>query len=195
MNVIHQHKIIFLHVPKNAGTSILKAFGQQRGNHEKWYYYKEKYPKEWGEYFKFAIIRNPWDRVVSNYEYAKMGKSYWHSVDGNAVYGIHKDYDLLKDRTFQECVHLLKNNRKRFKHPGWEPQFSFICNKKYMPQVKILKYENLTKEFNDIFPEIKLPTLNESKKGKDYKKYYNQETKGIIANIYKKDIEIFKYLF
>lgn len=194
-NVIDSHKTIFIHIPKNAGTSILKAFNIDTANHEKWFYFKRKYPNKWNNYFKFAIVRNPWDRIVSNYEYARLKKSYWHSIDGKAIYGKHKDYDLLKNKSFEETVFLLKKQHNLFKHQGWGNQFSYVCNKKNIPQVKILRFENLEADFKQLFPNINLPKTNKSREKNNYKNYYNKETRQIVATIYKKDIQLFNYSF
>ena len=65
---------------------------------------------------------------------------------------------------------------------------------------KILKFENLEKDYYDMLKELKidekkfnLPHINKSKKSKHYSEYYNAETKKIIKEMYKKDIEYFKY--
>ena len=107
MPISHKHKVIFIHIPKNAGTSVLEALGIQEFGHRKWFEYQYDYPNEWETYLKFAIVRNPFDRFVSNYEYAKMEKSYWHDVDGNSISGKHKDFDICSNNPFKKVVKLL----------------------------------------------------------------------------------------
>ncbi len=80
------------------------------------------------EYFKFAVVRNPWDRVVSCYEYAKMEESYWHATKGKARAGKHLDYDLLKDCSFENCLDILKNTPQKLRHQGWANQSNYIYN-------------------------------------------------------------------
>jgi hypothetical protein len=194
-NIIDEHKTIFIHIPKNAGTSILKAFGEDRAAHDKWYFFKKNYPEKWAAYFKFAVIRNPWDRVVSNYEYAVLNKSYWHSSCGDAIYGKHRDYDMLKEKSFEEAIWLLKNDFKSFKHAGWKAQHIFICNKQFIPQTNILRFENIEAEFNQLFPQLVLPKINQSRDNNAYRHYYTGNTIKLVEEIYKKDIELFKYSF
>jgi hypothetical protein len=60
------------------------------------------------------------------------------------------------------------------------------------------RYENLQKDFNKVIaylglPVIKLPHLNSQ--NLDYTEYYSNELIDIVAEIYKKDIEMFKYDF
>ena len=110
MPVSDKYKLIFIHIPKNAGTAITNTLDMYDIGHHGWQYYKSKYPQKWEQYKKISVTRNPWDRLVSCYEYAKMDESYWHSKEGKSKAGKHLDYDLLKDKSFEECLQILKTN-------------------------------------------------------------------------------------
>lgn len=58
---------IFIHIPKNAGRSILSALGRPFSTTHKTIleYYKECGDDYVKTCFKFTCIRNPWDRAVS----------------------------------------------------------------------------------------------------------------------------------
>lgn len=95
MPVCYEHKFIFVHIPKCAGTSVRKALksagvrldfeGPVRPEHqvryaidEKWLHHlpapalKRILPENvWEEFFKFTFVRNPWDRLVSKYHFNK----------------------------------------------------------------------------------------------------------------------------
>ncbi len=62
----------------------------------------------------------------------------------------------------------------------------------------ILKMEHLSEDFKEVAMKIgikkKLPHLNKTKK-EDYTKYYDGETKAIVAEWFKVDIERFSYSF
>ena len=66
---------IFVHVPKTAGLSICDGlFGQPAVGHMPLHYYEKVLGKErYQRYFKFAFVRNPWDRVYSAYTYLMRG--------------------------------------------------------------------------------------------------------------------------
>lgn len=66
--IIHDHKLIFIHIPKNGGRSISSLFNQ-RFDHFTANYYATEYRKFWESYTKFTILRNPYDRYVSMYHY------------------------------------------------------------------------------------------------------------------------------
>jgi len=201
INISDRHKCIFIHIPRSAGTSIKEALELQGRGHLPWQYYYLVYPDKWDSYLKFAIVRNPWDRVVSAYNYAKMGKSYWH--DNLNRFAPHPDYELLSKKTFTECCEILKNRRNVLKDKAWHPQHLWIAktdNSTYPIMVDvILNYENLENDFQVLcekfaITNINLPRLNLSNR-EECRTCYTEETKKIIEEVYATDIELFKYKF
>ena len=70
----HEHKFIFIHIPKCAGTSVGKTLYSLVGNDSKTYdgfkiHHDEFDEKIWEEYFVFTFLRNPQDRLLSQYYY------------------------------------------------------------------------------------------------------------------------------
>ena len=187
MPVDFDKKLLFIHIPKNAGTSVTKAFAMQHEGHYPVSFYKNQMAEDlWQEYTKFCIVRNPWDRVVSCYEYARMEKSYYHAVDGPSQYGKHPDYDLLKDASFEECIELLKEGK--LTHQGWTLQSLWIHDK------DVLCVDDKLENLPDKLYEVEIEALNKSTR-KDYQSYYNEETKQAVEDLYKVDIELFDYEF
>jgi chondroitin 4-sulfotransferase 11 len=201
INISDKYKCIFIHIPRAAGTSIKEALELQGRGHLPWQYYYLVYPGQWNSYIKFSVVRNPWDRVVSAYNYAKMKKSYWH--DNLNKITPHPDYELLHDKRFAECCEILKNKRNLLKHESWHPQHLWIVKTKdgndSLMVDFILRYENLENDFYDLckklgISNINLPRVNPSNHN-HYRQYYTQETKEIIEGLYSNDIRLFKYEF
>ena len=74
--IIQKYKTIFIHIPKNAGTSIEtlflnRSFQIQPGKHDNIHMIKRKFPEIYNSHRKFTIIRNPYDKMVSWYFYLK----------------------------------------------------------------------------------------------------------------------------
>ena len=96
-----KHKIIFIHIPKCAGQSIENIFledlglnwqqrhplllrprkAKEKGPERLAHLYAEEYfkfgyiPKEkYDKFFKFSIIRNPVDRILSEINYQRIPK-------------------------------------------------------------------------------------------------------------------------
>ncbi|HVY70418.1 MAG TPA: sulfotransferase family 2 domain-containing protein, partial [Verrucomicrobiae bacterium] len=68
----HLRRCIFVHIPKNAGNSIYSAFGTGWHNHKDLAgYEREMEPVAFESYYKFTIVRNPWERMLSEYNFQR----------------------------------------------------------------------------------------------------------------------------
>jgi hypothetical protein len=71
--ISHEHRCIFIHQRKCAGTSIIKAFGIETPDDPRWHFMNDGvlsadyYARP--DYFRFSVVRNPWDRFVSGWLY------------------------------------------------------------------------------------------------------------------------------
>lgn len=155
-----------------------------------------KYCRLYKKNFKsFSFVRNPWDRVVSAFNYLNQGgcsevdkidyEKYLAKFNGNFKKFVKEG--LTKDKKILNQIHFV-------------PQYKWLCDKKHNILVDFLgKYENLKKDFNKIIDLFDLPKISlektNSSKHLSYKKYYDKDIIGIIEKIYKKDIEIFNYKF
>jgi len=190
-----KHNLIFLHIPKNAGTSIIETLGMSHGHTdlENMNSLKEKHPTA----KTFVVVRNPWDRVVSVYKYLRMKKSFWHSRDGCTKFGITPDHiKAQKCKDFKEFVHKIKN--KDFKQAvHLRPQTCWIPKNILVDHV--LYYEqNLNEQFKiklNVDIELKILNVSDKDNNKTYRDYYDEETKQIISDVYKSDIIQLGYAF
>ena len=86
MNISDKYELIFFHLPKCAGKSIVNCLDIKTSDktnvesgliqtitlgHELAYWNSKVYPEKWNKYFKFTVVRNPWDKVVSLYHFRK----------------------------------------------------------------------------------------------------------------------------
>ena len=76
MPISDDFKLLFVHIPKNAGSSLEKSLNARETSHKSWAYYRDNHPQEWGTYINFAVLRDPMERLVSCYNYARMKKSF-----------------------------------------------------------------------------------------------------------------------
>jgi hypothetical protein len=191
------HKCIFVHVPKSAGLSVTNSlFGTMTGSHMKIVEYQTMFTKEeFDQFFKFAFVRNPWDRVVSAFLYLKRGgfgerDRVW-ATENLAAYN---DFDAFAKQWLNE-----ENARL---HLHFTPQYPFIyLPGKRKPAVDFVGYfENLEADYYFIREKIgvgkELQVKNVTKdRHRDHRQYYSEKTKRIVADIYRKDIELFGYDF
>ena len=199
VNLSDLHRCIFIHIPKTAGTSIKEVLNMPGSGHPPWQYFYSVHHEKWLAYKKFTVVRNPWDRAVSAYCYAKMEVSYWH----NPEIGMHPDHALLENRSFEDCIHILKNERELLKHESWHPQLLWIMGtEEYSGQLMvdcILTHENLNNDFKQLCNSLgiesrNLPHTNRTER-KAYKSFYKNKTIDLISEIYREDINTFKYSF
>ena len=80
--IIEKYKTIFVHIPKNAGTAIKGLFNKdwdgglkipsiKINKHDTVHQIKLKAPELYDSFKKFAVVRNPYDRILSWYTYLK----------------------------------------------------------------------------------------------------------------------------
>lgn len=186
-------KCIFVHIPKTAGTSLQKTlFDFTHTGHIRWDEYRAIDKKRYDLYFKFAFVRNPWDRLVSAYFYLKAGGR--NSSDKEWSERVLSKYD-----SFESFVlgWLTAENIKTWNH--FVPQTDFIYDKNDKLMIDFLgKFENLVNDFNFISDRIgvnrELENINKSERG-DYREYYNDKTKEKVRMVYERDISLLGYDF
>lgn len=192
-----QYKCIFIHIPKTAGISISKClFGNLGGGHKKIEIYQIVFNKiEFDTYFKFTFVRNPWDRLVSAYFYLKNG-----GMDNRDR--IWAERNLLSFVDFDSFVNEWVNRRNIETYKHFIPQFKYFCEPgNDTPQVDYIGYfENLEVDFNTVKMKLGLDSglmhLNKTiNKNIDYRNYYTDTTKDIVADVYQKDIRLLGYDF
>lgn len=180
----HIRRAIFIHTPKTAGTSIKKFIEgfSIRGDHKNWELEKNIAGDLWDQYFKFAIVRNPWDWIYSIYSFYKMGTSV-SLVDENVLPNTFEEFVLDLDK----YLDILGINYTQSHFIGDELDF-------------IGKFENLGEDFKIIceklgLGDVPLGKVRVSRRKKNYQEVYNDEMIEIVRNKFVKDIERFGYEF
>ncbi len=201
LNASHERKCLFVHVPKNGGTSIKRALDMPAGGHLPWTEYAAHFPWIWRNYTSFAVVRNPWDRFVSAYHHSRMESTPWHNEQTGKL---HPDYLLLRDKSLAECALMLWREPDRLKHEAWQPQSLFVVDSE-SPDKRIvvdalLRFEHLAEDFSEFcrklgIQQANLPKVNPSVRSHDYRAYYDEQTRRIIEQVYQVDIQRFGYSF
>lgn len=194
---LEDHRCIFVHIPKCAGISISRSlFGENfdathRSLNE---YLKILGPRKFKSYFKFTVVRNPYDRLVSAYCFLKKGGM--NEQDKNWAEKNLSPYD-----DFDTFVKKWVNQKNIQTQIHFHPQSSFICLQKNQPGMDFIGYyENLEADFQHVcqklnFNSTLLAMNRNSTKGKDFREYYTDETRAIVADVYADDIKVLGYDF
>lgn len=203
MPLSKEHEIFFVHVPRNAGTSVVEALDTDYNRHYTYKHHYREHFRLWKKYHKFAICRNPYTRLVSTYNYVQLEESYWHSIRGNAQDGTHQDFHYCSNHTFEQVVGELYDYflSGRLSGDEWQKQYSFVYDMQNDDLMvdDVIKFENLPDSFYNLMDKygidnVELPKLNSSGT-ENYMDYYNDMTKEQVQEIYKKDFELFDYEF
>lgn len=177
--ICHTKKFIFCHHGKCAGTSIKNALKESLPKLRKemrptisgHLSLKEMYDliREHGnnpkDYLKFTVVRNPWDRIVSWYYH-------WQKIQDVKV-----DFN-----------HFVEERKMPYKHLD---KMDFI-----------LQFENLRKDWTKLCRKLDIPRAglphvqySTNRPKRDYKQYYNDESRDLVAERHKEVIEMFDYKF
>jgi hypothetical protein len=149
-------------------------------------------PDIWNRYFKFSIVRNPWDRVVSLYSWEarnrpelKPVKRWWHRA------GVPFD-------EFRETV----KHFGIFVAGNWNTNDRFYLDDGKLCVDHVIRYERLSDELAAMcqrlgLPPLELPRLKSGLRGGGggYAQYYDEATKAIVAERHRQDIDLFGYRF
>jgi hypothetical protein len=183
-----EHKCLFFHIPKAGGISVSKTlFGSLEWGHKDVAYYQNVFGKKTFEnLYKFTVVRNPFDRLLSGYNFLQKGGM--NNMDKSFSEQYLKDYVSFEDFILNGLENEPIKNWVHFR-----PQHSFITNKHNKLEVDfIAKLENIKDDFKVINAHFKrdVKLLHENKSEKT-KQIYSTEMKKIIKSIYKRDFELF----
>ena len=187
-----KYKCIFIHIPKAAGTSVTNALFGPVSRHVPYFEYERGNPRKFAEYFKFTFVRNPWDRLLSAYIFLKKGGL-------NEMDRAWADENLGRFETFEQFVLEWVTEENIWSWVHFKPQHHFICDKQGRCMMDFVgRMETLAADFGVVRAklgiEAQLSVLNRTR-NEGYASHYTPQTREIVAQVYKKDIEMFNYSF
>ena len=130
----------------------------------------------------FAIIRNPWSRVVSRYTFYK-----FHNPNGDdfETFLKRRDDELGKEFWWHTAI------------ANWFQQKDHVVDESGKIGADLLRLEHYdveTRKYLNLKQPIEQRNISATK-GKSYKDFYNKNTEQLIADWYKEDIEFFGFDF
>ena len=217
--IVHELKAVHIHIPKTAGVSLEHAImseilgkdtsghigkmpndlkyrfsvtGKQKHKQARFYLLDDDLTKQqWESYYKFAIVRNPWDRLVSEY--------CWRQDRPNK-----KFLPGTFDEFIDYCGARIKNkgtlySRRDIYWTHAQTQKSYVTNKGKIILDEIFRFEHIPETIEALKGKLNLTFSRfkkyNSSKHKDYHEYYDNNTKAKVEKLYKEDIEMFGFDF
>ena len=191
-----------MHIQKTGGSSVSKHL---LGANINAYWFlakhataldaKERLANDYQEYFTFAFVRNPWDRLVSWYNMIRIQgpkdptNRFW-------------SYILSNSSCFEEFI---KNCTETvFQHDSGKSimrnQIDYMSDSKSNIIVdEIGRFETLTEDLHRILNRLLIPfdslPVENALPHAHYSTYYTDETREIVATRFKRDIEYFGYRY
>ena len=206
MIISNKHKFIFVAIPKTATHAIRFALRKHLDEKTDWeqvgLFVQKSLPfeelaklgnghikctdikpflgqKTWQEYFKFAIVRNPYDRFISY------------------CFFMNREDISFKKNALEQMKKIIIN-KKVHKNLWFINQHHFISDKNGVLMVDFVgKYERLVEYYQQICTKIGIPSEKLSKINSsihnNYKEYYDDELRQAVFEFYRQDFELFGY--
>jgi len=192
MHVDNASKTVFFHNPKTGGRSIVVGFDLPDDTRLKLVHFGPRearrciFQDSWDEFFTFCFVRNPWDRLVSLYEYHR-------SVQYGIFQKMNVSHTLARQYDFDEWIAI---NQAKLRQSNWFglPQAHWMDD-----VTKVFRFEAFPEAFEEIADRMKrnvpVPHLNRSHR-KPYQDYYKDpESIEVVRRIDHHVIDRFGYEF
>lgn len=140
--------------------------------------------KKFNEYYKFAIVRNPYSKMVSEYFYFKRKKRLQHYLAAD------------ESIDFETFLRLCQTKPETH----WMKQKDFVYDEGRLIVDHVGKFENFVNEYRTLLQRYGLwdgtvfcLNVNRATIGKHYTEYYSDKTKQMVEEMYREDLEAFDY--
>jgi len=189
MSICHAKKFIWFRVAKVGSRSILRLFKDANVALDAEHPMSCHYPVHlYRNYFKFAFVRNPWDRLVSC----------WHNKVVDHNYFNFPDETWVKMQDFRIFVDYIIANPEIIQ---FDDHVCLQSNLIDLNQIDYLgRFERFERDLTEIVEILGLEQRpiareNASTYREEYRAYYDDDLRKKVARLYQKDISIFSYQF
>lgn len=200
------HKFIFVAIPKTGTHSVRQALREHMGPsdlEQVGLFVQKKFPipelaqlqhghlslqqirpymrpEEWQSFFKFAFVRNPFDRFISYCAFMTRAQG---------------DFEKDPQRVMR---HFIAN--PPWAHILFQPQHGFVAGEDgQLLTDHVGRVEEMQHSYDQIAGRIGIPSaalerVNSSRR-RDYREYYDDSLKAGVAGLYSRDLLLFGYEF
>ncbi|MEX0943548.1 MAG: sulfotransferase family protein [Pseudomonadales bacterium] len=154
--------------------------------------------------FSFAFVRNPWDRLVSCYRDKILLEvdGFTHSTIRPGVADCLAHFDrFFPGMLFEQFINVVASIPDEEADEHFRSQYTFIADRANQIAVDFVgRYERLFEDLNRVrelrqLPEFELPRLQAASSSVNYREFYSDRSREIVAERFKTDIAMFEYDF
>jgi hypothetical protein len=188
LTISYEKHFVWYRVAKVATRTIFQLLANAGVTPETRHPYNILYtPARYATFFKFAFIRNPWDRLVSCWHNKVVDNNYFKFDD--ATYPMMREYPNFVDYVAEMDLNTCDN------HLRLQSKLIDLNSVDF-----IGRFENLNHDITEVFRRIGLPPPeltqeNKSSKDRPYTAYYDDSLELKVRRMYERDIQIFGYEF
>lgn len=207
MIVSHSHRFIFAAIPKTGTHSIRQALREHLSPEDieqVGLFVDKRFPFEelaaarhghlglaqvrpflgeetFASYFKFAFVRNPFDRFVSYCAFMTRASDEF-------------------ERAPREVMHHILFQMRPLQHILFQPQYTVLADADgTLLSDQVGRVEDMQASYDAICARIGIPSraleqVNSSRRG-DYRQYYDQQLVDGVSELYRRDLDLFGYQF
>jgi chondroitin 4-sulfotransferase 11 len=204
--VSESRKLVFIHIQKTGGSTVSRLLKENIpdirgvGARHQFAIQGMKELEGWDDYFKFAFVRNPWDRLVSWYSMLIRAQG-----SGNRSWNKLWRYAHENSSTFEEFVHNCTGEVKVADGVYYSfayNQLDYLTDQDGNLLVDFIgRLENFDNDIREVSERVGIKLEPESIPHKNrtlhrhYSSFYTPETEMVVRERYRKDIEYFGYKF
>lgn len=187
------HNCVLIHIPKTGGASIRNGFfqGAYEGPAQ------GEIPEEWAHCYKFAFVRNPFDRLISAWKMFTDGmeNTKWkYPADAKPNISLENFLDIVRDESIPYDG-LRTTFERKIRHHTLPLTHPFHC----LDQADFIgRFESLNSDFLEVCKKLgaegELPHMNRTQHS-SYQDYFDRNTIKITQTIYQDDLTRFGYSF
>lgn len=205
MPILHRCRAVQIHVPKTGGQTASRVLGcsylpkdlygtdgDWELSHLSMQLVRELYSDVPRDYYSFAFVRDPWDRLVSGYHY-RCCEGYCPYLPGAPV-----PPDFVAFVRAVSAVDVSRLTRTQANH--LYPQWDFVHDQKTGARIVdyVGRYESFEADLRAVCSRLEfcvgdVPRVNATAHD-HYSTYYDAETAGMVGRLYARDAEAFNYL-
>ena len=191
MTISHELKIIFIHIQRTGGSSIINMLKgrlgkkliivSQHGNAQS---EEATLLKDYPDYTVFTFVRNPWDRILSWYQL----------INKHNILSIEEDRSAFEN--FLLMDHAANPDDNYFHYNQLE---YLISPYRDIKDINIYRFENFSNEVQRLWSYLNIiPGASTKTNGTipvDYRNFYTEKSKALIREKCALDINHFDYSF